>query len=67
MLKKRLPHQGGTDAGAGQHTMRKLRFKDIMEIVIKCVPIRLCHGLVLNGCLNLGSGRKGSEINPVEL
>lgn len=29
--KKRLPPQGGTDVGAGQHTMRKLRFKDIIK------------------------------------
>lgn len=43
--------------------MRKLRFKDIMETVIKCVPIRLRYGLVLSGCLKLGSGNRYPEIN----
>jgi hypothetical protein len=47
--------------------MRKLRLKDRMRIVRKCVPIRLCHGMVLSGRLNLESGRHGAGIISVEL
>lgn len=46
-----------TDAGAGQHTMRKLRLKDIPRKIRNVVPIRLCQERLLKGWLNLGSGK----------
>lgn len=52
--------------GAGQHTMRKLRLKDIIKKSVKFVTIRLRQGSVLNGCLNLGSGRSGEILAGVQ-
>lgn len=53
--------------GAGQHTMRKLRLKDIIKKRVKFVAIRLRQGSGLNGCLNLGSGQSSKIIEGVQL